>query len=107
LTWGKKNEYYKQNVFFQGMLPKFLGFDSGPYQMRGGRETVVQALVVRAGEEKQKAVCGQVWRFITDLGTQSSFTTLPGGPNGRRFSGLYTNEVKDWAEYKYKKIDLH
>lgn len=44
------------------------------------------------------------WRFISDMTNDTFYSILPGGPSGRRFSGLYNNEVDRWLNVEYKEI---
>jgi penicillin amidase len=89
-----------KNIFFDGRLPKWLGFDFGPIQVQGNRATIVQGGIFTA--HNRQTTFTPSWRFITDLGEDSALTVLAGGPSGRRFSRWYTTDVKRWLSGAYK-----
>jgi penicillin amidase len=46
------------------------------------------------------------WRFLTDMGTDEFESVLPGGPSGNPWSGLYTSEMDNFLNFRYKHINL-
>lgn len=100
--WGERRQITMKNVFFQGKLPRWLGFDHGPVPVEGGRSTIAQsALFTHHGHAM--AVLPS-WRYATDLGQDEALTVLAGGVSGSRFSALYTNGVADWLAGRYKTL---
>ncbi len=98
--WGDRQRVMMNNIFFNGALPRWLGFDWGPLELPGNRATVVQGQSFRlAGRATTFAPS---WRMITDLGTDEVHTALPGGPSGRRFSKYYLTDLERWIHGDYK-----
>ncbi len=63
------------------------GFDRGPYPLPGSLGTICQGTILRvAGGE---IVVAPAYRFITDMGEDAIYSTLPGGIDGSRFSASY------------------
>jgi penicillin amidase len=104
MPWGQRHRVDMQNVFFNGKLPSFLGFDHGPIELPGGRATVVQGGLFNA--HGRTTTFAPSWRFITDLGTDTVRTVLAGGPSGRRFSRWYKTDVERWLRGEYKTIEV-
>ena len=100
--WGRCQEIEMKNIFFDGALPSFFGFDYGPINLPGNRATVVQGGIF-ASHDRQTTFTPS-WRFITDLGEDAASTALAGGPSGRRFSKWYTSDVERWLSGTYKTI---
>ncbi len=104
MPWGSRRRVTMHNIFFDGKLPRFLGFDHGPIALPGNRATVVQGGIFTA--HGRTTTFAPSWRFITDMGTQVVQTVLAGGPSGSRFSKWYTTDVRRWLEGDYKTIDF-
>ncbi|MBD3872280.1 MAG: penicillin acylase family protein [Acidobacteria bacterium] len=100
--WGRRQQMVMKNIFFEGRLPLWLGFDHGPIELQGNRATVVQGGVFTS--HNRQTTFTPSWRFITDLGDDSARTALAGGPSGRRFSRWYTTDIKRWLEGRYKTL---
>lgn len=100
--WGEARVVVMRNLFFQGVLPRFLGFDEGPIPLAGSRATVVQGNLVRA--HGRESIFAPSWRYLTDLGRDEAETALPGGPSGRRFSRLYRTGIAEWLGFRYKTL---
>jgi len=99
-TWGEIRKVVMVNLFFDGLLPEWAGFDHGPVIIEGSRATVVQgSLYDRNG--KKTAFCPS-YRFIADLASDEAHTVLAGGPSDRRFSPLYKSDIEKWLNYEYK-----
>jgi penicillin amidase len=43
--WSKRQRFTFSHMMFGGRLPKWMGFDRGPYALRGGRATIHQGQV--------------------------------------------------------------
>ena len=91
-----------RHMLLGGRLPRWLGFDHGPVRLRGGRATVHQAQIVRAGG--RDVAVGPSFRLATDLAGDTVWTALPGGPSDRRFSRLYTSGVGGWVQGRLKAV---
>ena len=103
LPWGQRQQILMKNIFFDGALPRWLGFDRGPYALPGNRATVVQGGVFSS--HGRETTFTPSWRFITDLGEDRARTALAGGPSGRRFSRWYTTDLERWRNGEYKTLD--
>ena len=100
--WGQRQRIIMRNIFFDGSLPLFLGFDYGPVELPGNRATVVQGGIFISHD--RQTTFTPSWRFLTDLGRDEALTALAGGPSGRRFSRWYTTDVQRWLAGKYKSL---
>jgi len=98
--WGKRQETVMKNIFFDGRLPLWLGFDHGPIELPGNRATVVQGGIFES--HGRKTTFTPSWRFVTDLGENSAQTALAGGPSGKRFSRWYKTDIGRWLSGEYK-----
>ncbi|MEE4270669.1 MAG: penicillin acylase family protein [Thermoanaerobaculales bacterium] len=104
MPWGRRRQVDMTNIFFDGRLPRFLGFDHGPVELPGGRATVVQGGIFTA--HGHATSFAPSWRFITDMSTDTVHTVLAGGPSGRRFSKWYTTDVERWLAGEYKTMGV-
>jgi len=107
MTYGESRMVVMANSFFGGNLGKiglFLGIDYGPFPFEGNRATVWQGQIWET--EGRKEAFAPSWRMITDIGSNIVESILPGGPSGRIYSSLYTNEVEMWRNGQYKKFKL-
>jgi penicillin amidase len=102
VPWGDGRSVVMKNVFFDGKLPAFLGFDHGPITVEGGRATIVQGQIMSLGG-RTTTFCPS-WRFVADLSTVEARTALAGGPSDRRFSRYYRTDVERWLSLKTKTI---
>ena len=100
--WGLQQRIVMHNIFFDGSLPSFLGFDYGPVELPGNRATVVQGGVFSSHD--RQTTFTPSWRFLTDLGADLARTALAGGPSGRRFSRWYVTDVPRWLRGEYKTL---
>lgn len=98
--WGRRQQILMKNIFFDGRLPRWTGFDHGPIELPGNRATIVQGGKFTA--HNHETTFTPSWRFVTDLGEDRALTALPGGPSGRRFSRWYKSDIKRWRNGKYK-----
>jgi len=101
--WGRRQQMVMKNIFFEGRLPAWLGFDYGPVELPGNRATVVQGGLFTSHD--RQTTFTPSWRFITDLGDDSARTALAGGPSGRRFSRWYKTDIKRWLGGSYKTLE--
>lgn len=102
--WGAINKITLTNILLGNKLPRFLGFDKGPFPLPGGRSTVHQGQVyTSAGRSTSFAPS---LRMITDMAENSVYTNIPGGVSDRRFSKLYNNDFANWMNRVYKKLNL-
>lgn len=98
-TWGAHNAFTFTNIFFGGKLPGFLGFDRGPYPLRGGRATPHQGQLYRSGDRLTSFAPSM--RLMADMGESTLRTALAGGPSDRRFSKWYASGIDDWLAGRY------
>lgn len=101
-TWGDVNRFAMTNVFFGGKLPGWMGFDVGPVAVPGNRATPCQGQVFRSHGRATSFVPS--WRYVTDLAEDRAFTSLAGGPSGRRFSRWYAADVARWLGFEVKEL---
>lgn len=102
-TWKEVNTVKFTHILFQGKLPEFLGFDTAPLAIIGGRATPHQGQIyMSAGRQTS---FGPSIRMVADLAENALHTCVAGGASDNRFSAYYTNELKAWLEGRYKKID--
>jgi penicillin amidase len=100
--WGSRQQIMMKNIFFEGRLPRWLGFDHGPIELPGNRATVVQGGIFNAHD--RQTTFTPSWRFITDLGDDRALTALAGGPSGRRLSKWYKTDINRWLNGDYKTL---
>ena len=100
--WGRRQQIMMKNIFFDGRLPRWVGFDHGPIELPGNRATVVQGGLFNS--HNRQTTFTPSWRFITDLGEDWALTALAGGPSGRRFTRWYKTDIKRWLSGKYKTL---
>jgi len=103
-TQASLRSYRAWNIFFQGALPGFLGFDPW-FTLPGSAATLNMGRVVRLGA-KGRAVKAASYRMVTDMSDDSAFTILPGGGSGDRFT-LWYNLDRSWADScRYKNLQV-
>lgn len=101
-SWGERRQFKFTNVFFNGALPGFMGFDRGPFAMPGGRATIAQGQLFKSyGRQTSFAPS---WRMIADFAEDAVETALPGGPSDRRFSEHYASGIADWLAVATKRL---
>jgi penicillin amidase len=100
--WGRRQQIMMKNVFFDGRLPRWTGFDHGPVELPGSRATIVQSGIFKS--HNRQTTFTPSWRFITDLGEDRALTAVAGGPSGRRFSKWYKNDIPRWLNGDYKTL---
>ncbi len=92
------------HLLFAGLFPSFLGFDIGPAFFPGSRATVWQGQFFRSGD-RSITFCPS-YRFLSDMGSDHAFTSLPGGATDRRFGRYYRNDLPRFLRGEYKKLSL-
>lgn len=102
--WGRRNTLTMANIFFNGRLPHWLGFDAGPFPIPGGRATVCQGNIFSFWGRRTSFAPS--FRLVTDMGRPLVETNIPGGPSGRRFSRWYLSDLAAYFQGRYKRIYL-
>lgn len=100
--WAQKQLVRMNHFLLGGKLPLWLGFDKGPLAVAGGRGSISQGQIFRAGGRTTSFVPS--FRMVTDLHEKDLRTNLAGGPSDRRFSRWYTSDLKNWQLGIYKSI---
>ncbi|HEX6583458.1 MAG TPA: penicillin acylase family protein [Thermoleophilaceae bacterium] len=100
--WSQRQQFSFKHLMLGGRLPKWTGFDRGPYPLRGGRASIHQGQVFRQGGRETS--WAPSYRFATDLAQPVAHTTLAGGPSDRRFCRWYANEIEDWLAGRFKRL---
>ncbi|MGD2272802.1 MAG: penicillin acylase family protein, partial [Desulfobacterales bacterium] len=100
--WGNVQKVILKNIFFDGRLPKFLGFDRGPVTLIGSPATPHQGQIFEsAGRQTSFAPS---FRMVIDFSTDAVYTNMAGGPSDRRFSKWYCSDLQNWLAGKYKRL---
>ncbi|MBM3555994.1 MAG: penicillin acylase family protein, partial [Alphaproteobacteria bacterium] len=102
-AWGEVNRFTFTQLFFAGLLPKWTGFDRGPFPMPGGRATISQGQLMTA--YGRRTSFAPSWRCVADFGEGGIHTALPGGPSDRRFSRLYASDLERYLAFATKRLD--
>ncbi|HMV35686.1 MAG TPA: penicillin acylase family protein [Turneriella sp.] len=102
--WGETNRFVLRHLLFGGKFPRFMGFDHGPIPIRGGRATVHQGQIYRSAGRDTSFI--PTFRFVTDFSERVLYSNLLGGPSDRRFGKFYRNEVDNWLNGVYKKLEF-
>ncbi len=102
--WREVQTFNMKNIFFDGKLPRFLGFDKPNIIARGGRATICQGQIYRAAGRDTTFLPS--YRMVTDMAEASIHTNLAGGPSDRRFSKWYTSDLDNWLTGQCKEIKL-
>jgi penicillin G amidase len=100
-TWGEVQTVRFCHMIFGG-LPRFFGFDQGPYALPGAISTVCQGNVFRINNDE--IAVGPAYRFIAPMDEDCLHTSLPGGIHGSRFSSTYVCWLDDYLNGRYHEI---
>ena len=100
--WGTTRPLVLCHLLLGGRLPRWLGFDRGPFPFEGGRATIAQGQALTLGG--RPSTFAPSWRYVSDLGTDEAATALAGGPSDRRFSGRYATDVGRWRTFGLKTL---
>ena len=92
------------NIFFDGKLPSFFGFDRSNIEIPGNRATVSQGAVYKA-HGRTTSFCPS-WRFVVSLESNECQAHLPGGLSDRRFSKNYQSDISNWENFHYRHYQL-
>lgn len=103
--WGNTRKVIMKNIFFDGKLPKFLGFDRGPITIIGSLATPHQGQIFESAGRQTTFAPG--FRMVIDLSTDEMNTNMAGGPSDRRFSKWYCSDLENWISGKYKTIAVN
>ena len=95
---------YELEHLFLDFLPRKVGLSRGPMALQGARATVQQGTM--HGVDGAKMVAGPAYRFITDLGEERAFTTLPGGIDEDHRDPTYAKWLSEWHEGRYHTIEV-
>jgi penicillin amidase len=101
-TWGERQQLLMKHVLLGGRLPRWVGFDRGPLPLRGGRGTIHQGQIYRAGGRQTSFAPS--YRLVTDLAESAAYTGLAGGASDRRFSRWYAHGIADWGAGRFKRL---
>ncbi len=99
--WGDVQRLDLKNLVLGG-LPRALGFDRGPFPLEGSMATVQQGDLVNI--DGASIAVGPAYRFVTDLGEDCAYTTLPGGIDGSRFDASYDVWLEDHLAGRYHRL---
>ncbi len=100
--WSDVQSYTMTNIFFDGKLPAFLGFDRGPITAIGGRATIHQGQVYRSAGRDTTFLPS--FRMVADFTNTDLRTNLAGGPSDRRFSRWYCSDLNNWLNGTFKTV---
>lgn len=101
--WKSISNITLSNILLGGKMPKFLGFDKGPFPLPGGRATIQQGQIYNsAGRSTSFAPS---FRMITDMAEDRVHTNFPGGVSDRRFSKYYNSDWKNFVNGVYRRSD--
>merc|ERR1712173_122269 len=94
ITW--KNMFWHQQTSL---------FNVGPAIQEGHYTTLKMADYRHDGVQDWNS--GAAWRFVTDLVSDDSYSSLPGGASGEVWSAFYNNRVFTFPldEYEFLGID--
>ena len=102
VRWGEHNKITLRHLLFGARLPGMLGFQRGPLELPGGRASVRQGQVFRAGG--RTTTFAPSFRFVADLAEPGAHTALPGGPSDRRTSKWYASDLMRWHRGELKLV---
>jgi len=100
VSWKEVNTITFTNMLFQGKLPGFMGFDSKPLPLLGGRATPHQGQIYSSAGRKTSF--SPSVRLIADMSESVLHTCLAGGPSDNRFSRWYKSGLQKWVNGDYK-----
>ncbi|MFW9855393.1 MAG: penicillin acylase family protein [Candidatus Thorarchaeota archaeon] len=100
--YGKTHKIVATNMFFGGQLPRFLGFDYGPFELPGGRATIHQGQIFKSAGRDTNFI--PTYRMICDFSSETLLMNIAGGPSDRRFGRYYKTLIKEWLRGEYTKL---
>jgi penicillin G amidase len=102
-TWEQFNTFHFVNRFFEGTRgERLLGLRSSPVGMPGCHATVFQGHLISTAT--RESTFAPSYHFVTDLGTDETWTNLPGGPSESRLSKWYNVDIARWLSGEYKPL---
>lgn len=100
VPYGQTRQVMFINLLLGNKLPRWAGFDRGPYALPGSAATVAQGQIFTSlGRQTTFAAS---YRLIADMALNEMHTSIVGGPSDRRFSKWYNNYTDDWLAGVYK-----
>lgn len=103
IPYGQTRKYDMINIFFDGKLPEFFGFDVNNMVLSGNRATIPQGQIFcNAG---RKTSFSPSFRMIVEIEKDGIHTNLAGGPSGNRFSKWYKTDLENWEKGNYKILE--
>ena len=103
--WSELNAFSFTNRFVGAkIVGRALGFHTAQLPMPGCHATPFQGHLLRAA--RRETTFAPSYHFVTDMGTDESWTNLPGGPSESTFSKWYKSDIPLWCEGKYKRLAL-
>ncbi|MFW9778438.1 MAG: penicillin acylase family protein [Candidatus Heimdallarchaeota archaeon] len=100
--YGKTHKIVATNMFFGGQLPRFLGFDYGPFELPGGRATIHQGQIFKSAGRDTNFI--PTYRMICDFSSETLLMNIAGGPSDRRFGRYYKTLIKEWLRGEYTEL---
>lgn len=103
-TWGDRNRVTFKNraLEYRNQFNNFV--ERGPYGLSGNHSTIhLTAWRTENGEER---CIGPGFRFVSDMGSNTLWCNLPGGPSENPMGRYYSNDVGNWRYGDYKRLRL-
>ena len=102
--WGDRNNVTHRNQ----LLSKLFGWaprvNKGPFGMPGHHSTIHQGVPLQ--DQGIDVMFGPSYHFVTDMGTNTLWSNIPGGPSESPFSRLYASDLGRWRFGDYKRLRL-
>ena len=103
VRWSAVNNFHFANRFFgTHRVGRLLGYNTRVCSMRGNHATPFQGHVFQTA--KRESTFAPSYHFVTDLGSDTAWTNLPGGPSESRFSKFYRSDIPLWLDGEYKQL---
>lgn len=103
LTWAAVNNFHFANRFFgTHRVGRILGYNTRVCAMRGNHATPFQGHVYQTAT--RESTFAPSYHFVSDLGSDTAWTNLPGGPSESRFSKFYRSDLPLWLDGDYKQL---
>jgi penicillin amidase len=101
--WSSINSFQFTNRFVESRLVgRAVGLHTKEMALPGCYATPFQGHLLRAA--RREASFAPSYHFVTDMGTDESWTNLPGGPSESLVSGYYKNDIPRWHSGVYKRL---
>lgn len=103
--WSAINEFHFVNRFINlGSVGRLLGLRSPPIAMPGCHATPFQGHLLTT--KTRESTFAPSYHFVTDMGTDTAWTNLPGGPSESAFSWYYQSDLERWKNGEYKRLAI-